>query len=179
IYEIGQYMLRAYFYRYFSPSIDWPGDLFQCGWGRRRKYGNVIISKYPLKLATKTSLPSQGGESRVLLSAVVQTPWGDIALHGTHLGIYSDAERHAQASMISSVIGSYFSGKSILVGDMNALPSHWTLAPIRNIMREASHANGTPWGGVDHIYSNIPDTFVVEVGEFVSNASDHNLRWAE
>lgn len=174
--QVVELASRLGYYYYFSASLDYPGDLFLCGWGNRRRYGNAILSRTPIYGGEKASLPSYGNESRTLLSAVVVVGGTNVRVHSTHLSFADQAERQAQAAAIMSVFDSW-GGPGVLGGDFNAGAQDYTLAPISTRLTEAFSYYGL--GGIDLIFSDLPTTVLLAVGESETNASDHNPRWAD
>jgi endonuclease/exonuclease/phosphatase family metal-dependent hydrolase len=78
-------------------GVDVQGD-----GGRRRRFGNAILARYPVLSARRHALPwpPQPGRStmpRVAPEAVLATPMGALRIATTHLEYYSDLQRRAQA----------------------------------------------------------------------------------
>ena len=78
-------------------GVDVAGDA-----GRRRRFGNVIFTRYGVISVRRHALPwpaDAGKESmpRVAIEATLQAPMGPLRLTTTHLEYYSDVQRHAQA----------------------------------------------------------------------------------
>lgn len=80
------------------------------------KYGNGILSKYPIESYENLKLPS-GKEQRGLLAAVIDIDGNKINFLNTHLGLTS-SERLVQVNTISKYIDTLL-GEVILVGDFN------------------------------------------------------------
>lgn len=84
----------------YGSGIDVPtGD------GRRRYFGNVILSRYPILRAFRHLLPwpydpARTGMQRVALETVVEAPWGPLRIITTHLEYYSAAQRAAQVERL-------------------------------------------------------------------------------
>jgi len=73
--------------------------------GRRRYFGNVILSRYPIRRAFRHLLPwpfdpAHTGMQRVLLETVVDAPWGPLRVITTHLEYYSVQQRMAQVERL-------------------------------------------------------------------------------
>ena len=69
--------------------------------GRRRSFGNMILSRLPVRQATRVQLPCPSDPDvshmpRMLLEAVVQAPFGLLRVMTTHLEYYSALQREAQ-----------------------------------------------------------------------------------
>jgi endonuclease/exonuclease/phosphatase family metal-dependent hydrolase len=69
---------------------------------RRRRFGNMVFSRYGILSARRHALPwpADGGKPtmpRMALEATVQAPMGALRITTTHLEYYSDLQRRAQA----------------------------------------------------------------------------------
>jgi endonuclease/exonuclease/phosphatase family metal-dependent hydrolase len=69
---------------------------------RRRRFGNVIFTRYSILSIRRHALPwpaDPGKETmpRVAVEATLQAPMGALRITTTHLEYYSDLQRHAQA----------------------------------------------------------------------------------
>jgi endonuclease/exonuclease/phosphatase family metal-dependent hydrolase len=78
-------------------ALDVAGDA-----GRRRRFGNVIFSRYGVTSARRHALPwpADPGKKtmpRVAVEATLQAPMGALRITTTHLEYYSDVQRRAQA----------------------------------------------------------------------------------
>jgi len=76
--------------------------------GRRRRFGNMILSRYPVKQVYRWLLPhphepGKAGMPRIALEVVVQAPFGDIRVITTHLEWYSVAQRAAQVEELRRI----------------------------------------------------------------------------
>ena len=81
-------------------GVDVPGE-----GGRRRRFGNVLFSRYRVTSARRHALPwpaDPGKETmpRVAVEATLQTPMGALRISTTHLEYYSDVQRRAQAARL-------------------------------------------------------------------------------
>jgi endonuclease/exonuclease/phosphatase family metal-dependent hydrolase len=70
--------------------------------GRRRRFGNVLFSRYPILGMRRHALPwpadpERESMPRVAVEATLQAPMGAIRVTSTHLEYYSDTQRRAQA----------------------------------------------------------------------------------
>lgn len=89
-----------------------PGYSAHFGWGvdvgdetRRRRFGNLILSRLPVSRVLRHSLPWPAQERtpsmpRAAVEAVIQAPWGWVRVTTTHLEYYSDAQRRAQVGRL-------------------------------------------------------------------------------
>jgi endonuclease/exonuclease/phosphatase family metal-dependent hydrolase len=73
--------------------------------GSRRRFGNLILSRYPVLQVMRIQLPwpsdpGQKSMPRLLLEATVDTPLGAIRIMTTHLEYYSALQRAAQVEAI-------------------------------------------------------------------------------
>lgn len=69
--------------------------------GTRRRFGNMILSRLPVRQVTRTRLPWPSDPDvrsmpRLLLEAVVEAPSGPLRVMTTHLEYYSALQRGAQ-----------------------------------------------------------------------------------
>ncbi|HET7402715.1 MAG TPA: endonuclease/exonuclease/phosphatase family protein [Usitatibacter sp.] len=70
--------------------------------GRRRRFGNVLFTRYPILAVRRHALPWPADAAapsmpRALVEAVVQAPMGPVRIGTTHLEYYSAVQRAAQA----------------------------------------------------------------------------------
>jgi endonuclease/exonuclease/phosphatase family metal-dependent hydrolase len=76
--------------------------------GRRRRFGNMIFSRLPVKQIYRHLLPypcdpGVAGMPRMALEAVVAAPSGDVRVITTHLEYYSARQRMAQVDGLRTV----------------------------------------------------------------------------
>jgi endonuclease/exonuclease/phosphatase family metal-dependent hydrolase len=140
------------------------------GRGARRRFGNLILSRLPVRQVFRHSLPwppEPGVPSmpRVALEAVVEAPWGPVSVVTTHLEAYSAKQRAAQVERLVELqaeraahapaapmwkTGAFepFArpASSILCGDFNMPPEDPLVARLLEVWRDAwTCANpGTP-----------------------------------
>lgn len=74
----------------------------RAGPGRRRRFGNVILSRLPVLASRLHALPWPADKSvssmpRVAIEATVETAFGPVRITTTHLEYYSTLQRRAQA----------------------------------------------------------------------------------
>ena len=84
-------------------AVDHPGDD-----GRRRRFGNMILSRLPVRQVYRHLLPfpfdpGVPGMPRIALEAVVCTAAGDVRVITTHLEFYSTTQRMAQVDALRSI----------------------------------------------------------------------------
>jgi len=73
--------------------------------GSRRRFGNMILSRYPVLQVLRVQLPWPADPAvrsmpRVLLEAMLQTPFGPLRVMTTHLEYYSATQRAAQLDAV-------------------------------------------------------------------------------
>jgi len=85
-------------------AIEGAGVDVPDGKGGRRRFGNLILSRYPVGRVLRHSMPwiADGARSmpRMLIDAVVQAPWGPLRMMTTHLEYYSARHREVQIETI-------------------------------------------------------------------------------
>ena len=84
-------------------AVDQPGE-----GGRRRRFGNMILSRFPVRQVYRHLLPypcdpGVPGMPRIALEAVVATPLGDLRVVTTHLEYYSAMQRMAQVEALRRI----------------------------------------------------------------------------
>ena len=143
---------------HFAWAVDVPD-----GSGGRRRFGNVILSRLPVRRVLRHSLPWPAHEGvpgmpRIALEAAIEAPWGPVRILTTHLEYYSDVQRAAQVARLrelqheaiahSKAMASdkYESGpfaplarpaSSILTGDFNMRPDDPLLSGLLQDFRDA------------------------------------------
>ena len=85
---------------HFACAVDVPD-----GQGGRRRFGNMILSRLPVRQVLRHSLPwppeaEVPNMPRVALEAVVEAPWGLVSVVTTHLEYYSAGQRAAQVERL-------------------------------------------------------------------------------
>ncbi len=84
-------------------AVDHPGDD-----GRRRRFGNVIFSRLPVRQAFRQALPWPADPQvptmpRVAVEAVIAAPGGELRVITTHLEYYSLKQRSAQVEALRAL----------------------------------------------------------------------------
>ena len=84
-------------------AVDQPGDD-----GRRRRFGNMILSRLPVRQVYRHLLPypldpGVPGMPRIAIEAIVGTPQGDVRVLTTHLEYYSAKQRMAQVDALRAI----------------------------------------------------------------------------
>ena len=85
---------------HFAAAVDVPDDK-----GGRRRFGNLILSRLPVRQVFRHSLPwpPEAGVPnmpRIALEAVIEAPWGPVSVTTTHLEYYSARQRAAQVARL-------------------------------------------------------------------------------
>jgi endonuclease/exonuclease/phosphatase family metal-dependent hydrolase len=85
---------------HFAWGVDTPD-----GAGGRRRFGNLILSRLPVRRVLRHSLPWPAEDQvpsmpRVAIEAVVEAAWGLVRVTTTHLEYYSGAQRAAQVERL-------------------------------------------------------------------------------
>ncbi|OGA59701.1 MAG: hypothetical protein A3F77_12365 [Betaproteobacteria bacterium RIFCSPLOWO2_12_FULL_67_28] len=143
---------------HFAWGVDVPD-----GRGGRRRFGNLILSRLPVRQVLRHPLPWPAHDGvpsmpRVALETVIEAPWGAVRVITTHLEYYSDIQRAAQVARLCEIDAEarahatlrpsdrYESGPfqpfvrpgaSILTGDLNMHPDDPLMAPLRQTWRDA------------------------------------------
>ncbi|MGH8802840.1 MAG: endonuclease/exonuclease/phosphatase family protein, partial [Casimicrobiaceae bacterium] len=73
--------------------------------GRRRRFGNLILSRLPVGQVFRHLLPYPNdagvpGMPRIAIEAVLEAPWGGIRIITAHLEYYSTLQRTAQVDAL-------------------------------------------------------------------------------
>jgi endonuclease/exonuclease/phosphatase family metal-dependent hydrolase len=147
-------------------GVDVAGD-----GGRRRRFGNVIFTRYTVLAVRRHALPwpaDPGQESmpRVAVEATLQSPMGPLRLATTHLEYYSDVQRRAQALRLrnlhdeachramhpgpATAQGGPFDAPAqathaILCGDFNFAPENPAYAEIQHALAGGAPAYRDAW----------------------------------
>ena len=141
---------------HFAVAVDHPD-----GKGGRRSFGNLILSRLPVRQVFRHSLPWPADARvpnmpRVALEAVIEAPWGLVSVVTTHLEFFSVAQRAAQVERLRELqeereaharaAPKYKEGpfepmerpaNSILCGDFNMKPDDPLVARLQEVWRDA------------------------------------------
>lgn len=155
------------------------------GRGGRKRFGNLLLSRYPVGQALRHMLPWEAAPTRnmprVLIEAVAQTPLGPVRLMTTHLEYSSPLLRAAQVEAIREVhrmgcarhatprqAGPHTyamtpgTSSAILTGDFNMRPEDGSLARLM-----APFDGDTPplvdlWPRLERGRAHPPSAFIVD-----------------
>ena len=154
--------------------------------GRRRRFGNAIVTRYSALSVRRHALPWPADEGkstmpRVALEATLQAPMGPLRVTTTHLEYYSDVQRRAQALRLRnlhdescqramhpghpSAEGGPFdltaqTTRSILTGDFNFPPEHPAFGEIQHALASGAPRYRDAWTLVNDRHPHAP-TFCV------------------
>jgi endonuclease/exonuclease/phosphatase family metal-dependent hydrolase len=141
---------------HFAPVVDVPGE-----GGRRRQFGNLILSRLPVRQLFRHTLPWPPEDKvpsmpRVAVEAVVEASWGLVSVVTTHLEYFSAGQRAAQVARLvelqkereahAASKPGYKSGPfepmarpaaSILAGDFNMKADDPSAAKLREVWKDA------------------------------------------
>lgn len=141
---------------HFAPVVDVPDEA-----GGRRQFGNLILSRLPVRQVFRHSLPWPPEDKvpsmpRIAIEAVVEAPWGLVSVLSTHLEFFSAKQRAAQVARLIELQEEraahavskpdYKSGPfepmprpaaSILCGDFNMRGDNPSAARLREVWSDA------------------------------------------
>ena len=141
---------------HFACAVDVPD-----GKGGRRRFGNMILSRLPVRQVFRHSLPWPAEAEvpnmpRVALEAVIETPWGPVSVVTTHLEYYSARQRAEQVERLCELQAERSRhavakpaqkpgpfepfdrpAASILTGDFNMPPGDPQVARLRATWKDA------------------------------------------
>ncbi len=129
-------------YIFFGPAIDVDASILLQDnkiQNRRRQFGNVIISRWPIEQARVHMLPKQNLKDRLSLQrsaidAIINTPEKQFRLLCTHLGHASDKKRLQQVEALKKIMRSGRSQGGSVTGPQD---DHWELCdPPQDIPRD-------------------------------------------
>ena len=167
-------------------GIDLPGD-----GARRRRFGNVIFSRYGVLSVRRHALPwpADGGKRtmpRVAVEATLQAPMGALRVTTAHLEYYSEVQRRAQAVRLRNLHdeacqraanpgfethdGSPFDATAqtvhaILAGDFNFPPENPAYGDIQSPLAGNGPRYRDAWPHIHHHQPHTP-TFCVHSREY-------------
>jgi len=116
-------------------AVDHPGE-----GGRRRRFGNLILSRLPVRQAYRHLLPSPidpgvNGMPRIAVEAVVAAAFGEVRVITTHLEYYSDKQRSAQIEALRAIYAEgYAHARLGSIVDTEGGPFHTYLRPAATIV---------------------------------------------
>ncbi|GGI46302.1 hypothetical protein GCM10008018_16440 [Paenibacillus marchantiophytorum] len=137
------------------------------------QYGNVILSRFPIKDHSYELLPGKL-ETRSLLTATIQVGSESVQVAATHLGL-SQADRTAQLARISEILAGS-KEPQIVAGDFNMeLESFLTKMDIMKLtnipLRPTMKATLADGKSIDDLFTNWPH--IGSAWTIPTNYSDH------
>jgi len=159
--------------------------------GRRRRFGNAILSLYTIISVRRHALPwpaDPGKETmpRVAVEAIVQAPMGALRITTTHLEYYSEVQRRAQALRLRALHdeacnraaqpghptaeGGPFDATpqtsfAILTGDFNFPPDNPAYEEIQHALGGGGPAYHDAWAALNRHRAH-PPTFCVHSDKY-------------
>ena len=115
-------------------AVDLPGE------GARRRFGNMILSRLPMRQVYRHLLPSPidpgvNGMPRIAVEAVVVAPFGEVRVITTHLEYYSQKQRSAQVEALRAIYAEgHGHAQSGSIVDKTGGPFHTHLRPAATII---------------------------------------------
>ncbi len=154
-------------YHIYGPNVTWGGVA---------RFGNAVLSRYPIVYWQNYLLPSQG-EQRGLLRVEIKLAGQIVVFLNTHLGL-NHQERLQQVDKIIEVSGGV-SGPLLLAGDFNASLESEEVVRLQTVLQTGdltgaglTFPSDQPKYKIDYIlYSN--HWILNESRVFASQASDH------
>ncbi len=122
----------------FGPNLLYDGG----------RFGNVILSRYPVVESHDLRLPvTFGQEPRGLLTAIVRIDGRRVAFASTHLsdGSGGRPSRTLQALVVARALHS-IAAPTIMAGDLNSVPTGLPERILRQRLRDAQEEGGTAVG---------------------------------
>jgi endonuclease/exonuclease/phosphatase family metal-dependent hydrolase len=116
-------------------ATDHPGD-----GARRRRFGNMVLSRLPVRQAYRHLLPSPvdpgvNGMPRIAVEAVVGAPFGDVRVITAHLEYYSVKQRSAQVEALRAIYAEgHGHARDGSIVDTGGGPFHTHLRPAATIV---------------------------------------------
>ena len=149
----------------FAAAVDAPGEH-----GVRRRFGNMIFSRYPVRQVFRHSLPWPAEDGvpsmpRVALEAVLDTPLGLLRVTTTHLEYYSTVQRDAQVGRLRGL-------HAEACGHARAKPSvEYSSGPFQPLARPLSSILcgdfNLPKGPADPAYERMQAPIATDVPRYV------------
>lgn len=81
-------------------------------------YGQLLLSRFPVREAIKVDLSVPGREPRRAIDATIETPGAPTRVIATHLGL-AGAERRTQIGALCGLVGARPDLDTVLLGDIN------------------------------------------------------------
>jgi endonuclease/exonuclease/phosphatase family metal-dependent hydrolase len=109
--------------------------------GAELRFGNAVLSRWPITAHAELPLPGRGGLQRLALHARVAAPAGDLPMFTTHLShqLGGSALRLAQVRAVAGFVAEHAAGAGfppVLTGDLNAEPASDELRLLGGLLTE-------------------------------------------
>ena len=148
----------------------------------RRRYGNAVLSRYPIVSRTNMLLPRTAPvEQRALLRARIDFGARVVDVYTTHLEAHDERQRALQAGAVATTVANRPDGPCLLLADLNARPDGVEMAAIAAVLDDAWHVGTgrgfthpamTPNRRIDVVLHS-PDVVPATAVVVATNASDH------
>jgi endonuclease/exonuclease/phosphatase family metal-dependent hydrolase len=158
----------------FAIAVDAPGEH-----GARRRFGNMILSRFPVRQVFRHSLPwpahaETPSMPRVALEAVIEAPFGALRVTTTHLEYYSDIQRMAQVERLREL-------HAEACGQARARPSaHYDSGPFQPLLRPVPAILcgdfNLPKGPEDSMYARMQAPISPDVPRYVDSWKHLNAK---
>jgi endonuclease/exonuclease/phosphatase family metal-dependent hydrolase len=104
-----------------------PREHWQRTHGADLRFGNAVLSRWPIAGQSERDLPVPDGQARVAVHARVDAPGGELPLFTTHLShqLGASAARQAQVRELAGFVAAHSDGRRyppVVTGDLNAEP---------------------------------------------------------
>lgn len=152
---------------FYGPNID-------------DRYGNLLLSRFPLKSAKNVALPKpKDEEPRGIIVAGVELVGRLFALMTTHLSIYEAENRDIQIGYIREMVRE-LEPPIILSADFNTTPSEQLAALLDDGILVSTRQNSEHAEGIDDILVSKELNSLVKGSEVIENKlSDHPAYWID
>lgn len=116
-------------------AVDHPAE-----GGRRRRFGNLILSRYPVRQVFRHLLPfpvdpGVNGMPRIAIEAAIVAPFGEVRVITTHLEWYSKRQRSAQVEALRAIhADGHAHARQGSITDTSGGPFHTYLRPAATII---------------------------------------------
>lgn len=125
------------------PVVGLACDTAGEGDGPRRRFGNMILSRYPVLQVLRHALPwpldaAVMSMQRIALEATLDTPLGLIRVTTSHLEYFSRLQRNAQVQRPRA-------RAAVLAGDFNFLPGSWEYHCLQTPFDDGTPAYADAW----------------------------------
>jgi endonuclease/exonuclease/phosphatase family metal-dependent hydrolase len=166
--ELAELLLPEYrLYAAFGVDVAADG-------GRRRRFGNAIVTRYSALSVRRHALPWPADEGtstmpRVAVEALLQSPMGALRVTTTHLEYFSDVQRRVHPGRTTTEGGPFDATpqttRAILTGDFNFPPEHPAYGEIQQALASGAPRYRDAWTLANDRRPHAP-TFCVHSDEY-------------